>query len=370
MKNLWIWGMIVPGLILGSMLFYISDRDKKQEASRQQSALKKRRAATRPTPASKYTSITGRVRFEDGTPLKDYYVIISPRMAYYSDPHVEAWREERRAAVIKEGKRLTKLGKNYSERLLLMSGPYGHAHTGAKGQYRFTHLTETSYCISLWDDLSGWTAEVVEIKTKYNTPVRAPDIVLTRGAIVQGRVFDQKTNQPLAGVHVSCYGPHRPIYDGGDKTVTTDEKGRYKMRVSPGTSLFWISGGEQRADYHIMLKVNGSPYSTIITFLKGNKSLYALGPAPDSNIPGKFPFQYPPAPIRCLLDGVARHIRPDVTDWIEVETKERQKRTLDFGLRPSPLLTAKQRASLKFSNSSMSLQGERAEQLMYDRWML
>ncbi len=367
MKNLWIWGIVVPGLILVSTFFYIADRDRRQEALQQQSAVKKRVAVARPTPTSKYTSIIGRVRFEEGTPLADYYVIISPRMACYSDPFVEAWRAERREAAVKEGKRLTKLGKNYSEQLLLMSGPYSHAHTGAKGEYRFTNLAETSYCISLWDDVSGWTTKVVEIKTKYKTPVRAPDIVLTRGAIVQGRVFDQKTNQPLAGVHISCYGPHKPIYDGGDKTVTTDEKGRYKMRVAPGTSMFWISGGEQRADYPIMLKVNGRPYSTFITFLKGNKSLYALGPAPDSNIPGKFPFQYPPAPIRCLLDGVAQNIRPDVTDWIEVETKKGQNRTLDFGLRPSPLLTAKQRATLKFSNSSMSLYGGQAEQLMYER---
>jgi hypothetical protein len=370
MKNLWLWGMVVPGLILLGAMGYISHRDRQRQAALMMpKRLVAAPAPKRYPPTSKYTMITGRVLWDDGTPVEGYYINTSPRMAYYSKPEIEAWRAERSVAGKKELKRLKKLGlsyeKNFTETLRRMSGPYGHAFTDAKGRYRFTHLTESSFCVRLWEDPPGWTAPVVEVQTKYKTPVRAPDIVLTPGGIVRGRVYDITTKKPLPGVEISSYGPHRPIYAAaGTKSVTSDAQGRYAMRVMPGTSLFWISGGDKVATFSANFRSGGQPYGYSLRFLKYGNTIYSLNS--DIDLTTKHPYPKAAIPVQCMVDGIRQTIIPDCTEWIEVETGKSKTHRLDFAFRSSPLLTAKQRASLKITGGSMDLHGGAAEQLVYE----
>ena len=66
--------------------------------------------------------------------------------------------------------------------------------------------------------------------------VIVPDLVLTPGGIVTGKVTDKATGRPVMGASVMSYGPHRPESSAGVIGTQTDSTGIYRLRVAPGRS--------------------------------------------------------------------------------------------------------------------------------------
>jgi len=96
------------------------------------------------------------------------------------------------------------------------------------------------------DEPTGkWIAAAIEnVSVAEGRTTRVPNLVLTRGAIVEGTVTDEDTAKPLPGVYIRSYGPHRPR-SGANICTFTDEKGHYRLRVAPGNSYVYASGGPE-----------------------------------------------------------------------------------------------------------------------------
>jgi protocatechuate 3,4-dioxygenase beta subunit len=120
---------------------------------------------------------------------------------------------------------------------------YAHAVSDADGRYQLRGLPSGSYNV-MADDKSGrWVAAALEgVGATEGETTNAPDLVLTAGAIVTGEVTDAATGYPIPGVYIGSYGPHRPRSSGAIIGTTSDEQGRYRLRVAPGESYIYISG--------------------------------------------------------------------------------------------------------------------------------
>jgi protocatechuate 3,4-dioxygenase beta subunit len=115
--------------------------------------------------------------------------------------------------------------------------------TAANGSYQLTGLSDGTFNI-LVDEPSGeWVVAALEgVTASAPTDVELPDLILTRGAIIEGTVTDMTTGEPLPGVCVGSYGPHRPMSSSAIISDYTDSHGRYQLRVAPGHSTIYVAG--------------------------------------------------------------------------------------------------------------------------------
>ncbi len=118
------------------------------------------------------------------------------------------------------------------------------ARTDADGRFAFDGLHEGTANIFLFDHPNNgpWTyraAADTELKPGRTTEV---EIELIRGVQVEGQVVDADTGQPVAGVGVGVYGPIRPRSGAAIVSETTDKDGRYRFRLPPGETWFYVCG--------------------------------------------------------------------------------------------------------------------------------
>jgi hypothetical protein len=94
------------------------------------------------------------------------------------------------------------------------------------------------------DEPTGaWVAAAIEgVDVTSLSDTAVPDLILTHGATVEGQVFDEVTGDPLAGVSIGSYGPHRPRSSAAIIGTRTDANGHYRLRVAPGKSYVYVSG--------------------------------------------------------------------------------------------------------------------------------
>ena len=127
------------------------------------------------------------------------------------------------------------------------------AVTAADGTYRLAGLTTAPY--NLWVVPKGtspsaeiqrpwaWVAAAAEgVAAQEDKSVIVPDLTLTHGVFIQGRVLDQATGSPLKGIIVTCHGPQRPASSGQTLNTATDASGRFTLRVTPGQDELGIGG--------------------------------------------------------------------------------------------------------------------------------
>ncbi len=116
------------------------------------------------------------------------------------------------------------------------------ARTDAAGRFTLTGMGKWKVNVFPWGmpNDAPWTARAAEVETK---PGEDADVVieLVEGVRVEGRVV-VGPNQPAAGVGVGMYGPARPKTGAAILSATTDAQGRYRFRLPPGETYFYICG--------------------------------------------------------------------------------------------------------------------------------
>lgn len=115
--------------------------------------------------------------------------------------------------------------------------PSRRATTEADGSYRVAGLGTTTARVVVYDSSNAWVAPVVwGLRTRLGTTTRVPDIVLTRGSVLQGRVVDAVTGAPVPGASLTAHFDWRktPHDTGNFAFARSDVQGRYALRVLPG----------------------------------------------------------------------------------------------------------------------------------------
>jgi uncharacterized GH25 family protein len=152
-------------------------------------------------------SLSGRVVYEDGSPAAGVAV-----MAQAKDLEATAWG-------------------------------WAEAATTADGSYQLTGLPDGVFNIFVEESSGEWVAAALErVAASAPRAVELPDLILTRGAIIEGTVTDMTTGEPLPGVCMGSYGPHRPMSSAAIISDYTDGHGRYQLRVAPGHSYVYVAG--------------------------------------------------------------------------------------------------------------------------------
>ena len=103
----------------------------------------------------------------------------------------------------------------------------GKAKSGEDGSYEIKSLSPGSYGVSGKLEGGQWVAIGLNaVVVQEGAGNKAPDLVLTRGALVSGTVVDDETGAPLADVYV--------------EGAVTEKNGRYQVRLAPGEASLGI----------------------------------------------------------------------------------------------------------------------------------
>ena len=117
---------------------------------------------------------------------------------------------------------------------------WNNAVSKPDGSYELPVSADLPYNIMVFDTTGKWVAAAVEgASGARNTTVEVPDLILTKGSLVVGRVTD-RFGVPVPNVVVQSYGPHRPATTAATIGAVTDLSGHYRLRVSPGQSQVYV----------------------------------------------------------------------------------------------------------------------------------
>ncbi len=128
-----------------------------------------------------------------------------------------------------------------------IQSPEGAAdNTAADGSYRLQSLSSGTYNVMV-DDRSGeYVAAAAEgVTATEGEKVTVPDLLLTKGALVEGTILDEAAGKPIAGAMIGSYGPERPRSTAAVIATRSDEAGHYRLRVAPGKSYVYLMGPPQ-----------------------------------------------------------------------------------------------------------------------------
>jgi len=273
--------------------------------------------------------IYGRVVYQDGRPAAGVRVTLQPWDRVMISKRFSIWDKPRGNALMRLMKQTGfNLRTPQSRKQLLgLTRQFGGSDiTDSTGRYHLRGLENAIFNVmvntsdaTMFDvraPMPDYVATAISVHT--NTPPTKeliPDIILTRGAIIRGRVLDRATRQPLPNVFVACHGPQNPRSGAAVTTAYTDAQGRYAMRVAPGTSYVYIGGGAQlKATVHFE---DSPPYVKDLDVIKAGQSFYATS-----------------AWARVQLDNgvpILRRVGPS-SNLFAVPTTLGQTRTLNFML--------------------------------------
>lgn len=116
--------------------------------------------------------------------------------------------------------------------------------TDKKGRFILDNLPPGNYSVFLRQEKGepDWVAIPKRVEgLEEGKQVGCPDLVLTKGGFVTGKVIDQETKRPLDGVNINAY----PVKGHGGATLTTTKSdGTYRLRLPPGKWRVQVSGRE------------------------------------------------------------------------------------------------------------------------------
>ncbi|MCW3099929.1 MAG: hypothetical protein JWL77_5547 [Chthonomonadaceae bacterium] len=115
----------------------------------------------------------------------------------------------------------------------------GEALSDSRGHYRISGLHAGLYnLIPLLTDVQAekMTARALEkIDVQAGATLADRNLTLVPGALITGKVTDQSTGKPVAGVTIYLSGPANPRSGGPSQIVMTGEDGVYRARVPAGS---------------------------------------------------------------------------------------------------------------------------------------
>lgn len=125
------------------------------------------------------------------------------------------------------------------------------AVTRPDGTYTFNGLTTGHYYLMDGGNLNpGKVTSPASVDGREGETVQAPDIVVSRGALLRGQIVDKETGAPLPGLVLSYFDAvHPPDSEWlfasartGQRELITDANGRFEIKVAPGDATFSIVG--------------------------------------------------------------------------------------------------------------------------------
>lgn len=187
-------------------------------------------------------TIVGRVVYPDGKPASGVHIAAEMQRAFQ-------WQLVQKGAIAR------KPGGVYTKKAVdfIQAQNNVMALTQNDGTFRLAGLVTAPYNIKITGKpgvvyyLLGmpaqWTAPAAQgVWAKDGeTRRRSSDIVLTKGALIEGQVTDQN-GRPLAGIYVASEGPHRPKTGDSAAAAISDKTGHYEARVPPGSIRLYIAG--------------------------------------------------------------------------------------------------------------------------------
>jgi protocatechuate 3,4-dioxygenase beta subunit len=119
------------------------------------------------------------------------------------------------------------------------------AKTDNAGRFEFRGLPEGGGNIFLVDHPNDgpWTYRAIDNLALH--PGKTPEVTieLIEGVMVEGKVVDAATGDPVPDVFIGMYGPARPHSGAAIMGATTDKKGQYRFRLPPGKTQLYTAGG-------------------------------------------------------------------------------------------------------------------------------
>jgi hypothetical protein len=165
-------------------------------------------------------------------------------------------------------------------------GSWAGTLTALDGSYRLTGLEAARYNVAIEEPSGRWVGAAREgVPARGGQGTRVDDLVLTPGAFVEGLVVDDRTGQPVAGVSVGSYGPHRPRSSAMIISDDTDAMGRYRLRVAPGRSYVYVADG----------RFEREPGTEVVVAL-GKTAVHTFRIRPAAETTGGTPYQPVPGP--------------------------------------------------------------------------
>jgi protocatechuate 3,4-dioxygenase beta subunit len=112
------------------------------------------------------------------------------------------------------------------------------------GSYRLNGLASGTYNImtAVPPEKNLVAAALEGVLASEGKTAQLENLVATPGAIIEGVVTDAESGKPVVGASIGSYGPHRPESSAAVISASTDEKGRYSLRVAPGDSRVYVMG--------------------------------------------------------------------------------------------------------------------------------
>ena len=164
------------------------------------------------------------------------------------------------------------------------------AKTDTAGRFEFDGLPEGGGNIFLIDHPNDgpWTYRAIDNLALHPGKTAEVTIELIEGVMVEGKVVDAGTGDPVQGVYIGMYGPARPDSGAAIMGMKTDEKGRYRFRLPPGKTRFYTAGGPPGPTRPSMSRFPSDVNTFTVPDIKVKQSeARRTGPAPPSRLPAK-----------------------------------------------------------------------------------
>ncbi len=214
------------------------------------------------------SALVGKVRYEDGRPAAGVQVFVQIQNAAM----MKLLDEVMPPAGTASGGPMPVPKKEREQ-----SGNY--AVSRQDGTYTLPVGADIPYNVMVIDNTGLWVTPAAEgVSGRQHTTTHVPDLVLTKGAIVEG-VVTNSLGLPIPGAAVASYGPHRPDSSAAVIGTETDQAGHYRLRVAPGRNRIYTVG--------VPSKFNSQYVSQNVTVAAGEVSTVNLKITEEPKTSGK-----------------------------------------------------------------------------------
>lgn len=120
---------------------------------------------------------------------------------------------------------------------------WAESKSGADGTFTLSSLAVGSYNVMILDAKRQWVAKAIEGALAQPGQTKTlPDLVLSRGVILTGRVLDNASGAGVANVQIGSYSAQNPRSTSACVPANTDARGHFQLRVPSGATYVYLMG--------------------------------------------------------------------------------------------------------------------------------